>query len=906
MTSSLEIGLEIAHFRIIAPLGQGGMGEVYKAWDSRLERAVALKVLPPDKVRDEERLRRFVQEAKSASALAHPNIVTIHEIGHEEVIGEGGAPTQTVHYIAMELVDGATLKQLVHEPRADLRTLLGYLAQAAEGISRAHEAGVVHRDLKPENIMVSRDGYAKVLDFGLAKLDTLADPGDGLTSATTAYEEATAEGMMMGTVGYMSPEQAYGRAVDHRTDIFAFGCLLYEAATRRRPFAADSSIDVLHKIVHDQPPPMEEINPEVPGALRRLVRRCLVKDPERRAQSMKDVALELSELVAEFDSLSPSTSSGISRSGLSGPRLPLRRSGRWRWAALAAVGLGLAAGGWWLATRGGEPAAGSTSSDAFQTMEIEPLTSEGTILLGALSPDGRYLAHTRSRDGLVGLWIRQVATGSEVEVVPPADLWLRDVAFTPDGDYLYFVRDVPDRPGFGALYRVPTLGGEARQIAFDVDAGVTFSPDGSRFAFPRGIPHEDRSVLMVARADGSNLAELASLELPERFALARAAWSPAGDEIVALVVSAEEPLWLRPMAVDVGSGALSPFPGDHRFTAFAGVGWLPDGSGLVVVGRREMFDSGDQIWLIGYPRGALRRISNDVNDYGPPSVSADGTTLATVLAETESQVYALPAATPGEVRQLTSGRRELVGDVAAGRDGAVVFVRRQGERISLWKTTVGGEARRLTTEGVAFDPALSADGRILLACLVLGADERPHVWRLDPESGARLEQLTDGQGETGLTLSPDGAWFYYSEIGSPALWRRAVAGGEPVRVAARGGTPRVSPDGRQLAYAAFEQIDGQPRPVLTIATLEGEVVQRLPWQLDRFLWHPSGDSLVVDRDRERVGNLWKVPLDGSEPEQITAFDRGFILDADWSPDGEWIFVTRGETTSDVVLVRDFH
>ena len=306
---------EISHYRIVSPLGAGGMGEVYLAQDRTLERRVALKILPPELVRSEDRVRRFVLEAKSASSLSHPNIVTIYEIGQDPVRSPGAPDSDPVHYISMELVSGKTLAALIHEDKTDLRTLLGYLAQAAEGLSKAHAAGIVHRDLKPGNIMVSADGFTKVLDFGLAKLTEKREGAADISEAPTLAADGSAVGSVVGTAGYMSPEQVAGRAVDHRSDIFSFGCILYEAATRRKPFAAETGIETMHKILNEKPVPVEEINDKVPAELRRLIRRCLAKSPDQRVQSIKDLAIELREIVEEYDTLSASASSATHASG---------------------------------------------------------------------------------------------------------------------------------------------------------------------------------------------------------------------------------------------------------------------------------------------------------------------------------------------------------------------------------------------------------------------------------------------------------------------------------------------------------------------------------------------------------------------------------------------------------------
>src|SRR5688572_20483168 len=318
----------IAHYRIIGPLGAGGMGEVYLAEDQTLERSVALKVLPPELVRSEERVRRFVREAKSASSLNHPNIITIYEIGQDEIRHAEGTSepgSASVHFISMELVSGETLSTKIHEERTDLRTLVGYLAQAAEGLAKAHAAGIVHRDLKPGNIMISKDGYAKVLDFGLAKLTEKQSNDLDVTSGATLIDEATGVGAVVGTVGYMSPEQVRGGVVDHRSDIFSFGCNLYEAATRTKPFVADSSVETMHRILHDKPVPVEERNQKVPAELRRVIRRCLAKSPDQRFQSAKDLAIELREIVDEYESLSSSASSGSGSSATAAPAVPSRK-----------------------------------------------------------------------------------------------------------------------------------------------------------------------------------------------------------------------------------------------------------------------------------------------------------------------------------------------------------------------------------------------------------------------------------------------------------------------------------------------------------------------------------------------------------------------------------------------------
>jgi len=297
---ALAAGTRLERYEIRSQIGVGGMGEVYLARDTKLERIVALKLLPADLASDHERMRRFVQEAKTAAALNHPNIAHIYDIGE----------AQGTNFMTMEFIDGDTLRAKIHRDKTGLRKLLEYLTQVARGLAKAHAAGIVHRDLKPDNIMITGDGYAKILDFGLAKLvepQQLSSPGrDSINETATLLISApqhSTPGMVLGTLGYMSPEQAQGKVqkVDHRSDIFSFGCLLYEAATMHRPFEADSAIDTLHKIVYEPAPPIRDFNPVAPPSLQRIVRCCLAKDPEERFQNIRDVALELEDVLRRTD-----------------------------------------------------------------------------------------------------------------------------------------------------------------------------------------------------------------------------------------------------------------------------------------------------------------------------------------------------------------------------------------------------------------------------------------------------------------------------------------------------------------------------------------------------------------------------------------------------------------------------
>jgi hypothetical protein len=400
--------------------------------------------------------------------LNHPNIVTIYEIGEDAVRSPGEPESAPVHFISMELVSGKTLTTLIHEDKTDLRTLLGYLAQAAEGLAKAHAAGIVHRDLKPSNIMVSADGFAKVLDFGLAKLTEKREVGPDVTSAPTLGADGTSAGVVVGTAGYMAPEQVQGKVVDHRADIFSFGCILYEAATHQRPFAAETGVETMHKILHEKPKPVEELNPQAPAELRRLIRRCLAKSPDQRLQSMKDLAIELREIVDEYDSLSASASSGSMASG-SVTAAPARRPMAWAWIAGVIVVAAAIAVAWWGLRRG------TPRGQAYQSMRMSTQTSRGDVLDCVISPDGRLLAYLTGAAGRASLRVRQVATGSDVQVLAATE-GLQSPSFSPDGNYLFYLAVKPDARTYRTLFQIPSLGGSPIERTFDVDSRASFSP----------------------------------------------------------------------------------------------------------------------------------------------------------------------------------------------------------------------------------------------------------------------------------------------------------------------------------------------------------------------------------------------------------------------------------------------
>jgi len=898
----------IAHYRIVGPLGAGGMGEVYLAQDQTLERSVALKILPPELVRSEELVRRFVREAKSASSLNHPNIVTIYEIGQDEVRSSDGggakeASSASVHFISMELVSGETLTTKIHHDKTDLRTLLGYLAQAAEGLAKAHAAGIVHRDLKPGNIMVSKDGYAKVLDFGLAKLTEKASADADVTHGLTEAGDGTSVGAVVGTVGYMSPEQVRGGSVDHRSDIFSFGCILYEAATRKKPFLADSNVETMHKILHDKPTPVEEINKEVPAEVRRLIRRCLAKNPEQRFQSAKDLAIELREIVDEYDALSASGSSGSGSSALAAPAAARRRISP---VAMLAGGVALAAlivVGILVARRGGDTGA-SASAPA---IKISTISNRAFVNGCALSPDGRYVAYSQNLMGTRTLWVRQVATGSDVQILPAQKVSPTGLAFTPNGDYLFYQSADPDRDGYTAIFDIPTLGGTPRKRAYDVDSRVSFSPDGRQICFWRGVPNRNREDLVILDLERGKERILATLAPPVSFG--QPAWSPDGKKIAAIETRGGVALGGTVVTYRVADGRREAV-GKYAWVKADDLTWFPDGKGLLVVAFDKSTLTDGQLWALSYPDGRATNITNDAAVYFAPSVSADGSTIAAVRARVESNLWAASPAGARSVHQITfgSGEEGAVRNFAAAQDSTILFEAIKDGSAQIFAVAADGSGERSLTGGrrLAVDPFYRPDvGIVYVQC-----DEglTPHIWRADA-NGENARQVTSGKGERISDVSPDGRTILFRRDDvTNVLWSVSSEGGEAVRLAVSSDlSAQFSPDGTRILHVFVHEVQGQGAFSPQIIPAKGGepvVAPALPPRTNDAHWAPDGNGITYLHAANELKNVYRLSLSGGAPAEITHFTEGRIQRHRWSPDGRRILMVRRVGNSDNLWVVD--
>ena len=889
----LAAGQQISHYRILDLIGTGGMGEVYLAQDLKLGRKVALKLLPADFTKDDLRMYRFRQEARAASLLNHPNILTIHEIGEVD----------DRHFMATEFIDGENLRQLSKRSRLRPTEAITIAVQVVEALAAAHEAGIVHRDIKPENIMLRPDGYVKVLDFGLAKLAEQPSPSAD-AQASTSDRVDTQPGLIMGTVNYMSPEQTRGQEIDARSDIFSFGIVIYEMIAGHAPFEGGTTSDLIASILKDEPSPLAHYAPGVMPELQRIVSKALSKDKAERYQTAGDLLVDLRnlrqglEIQSQVEEAAARTGQGVAPSIVGASPAPpassvqniisgIRRGKRGAALALTAFLVTATLIGYAVYRL-----INHDSASRLLNMRISRITTSGKAHSPAISADGKYVAYGDIENGQSGLWVRHVATASSVPIDSPvgAGGWL---TFSPDGDYLYIVgREKGDAEP--ALYRVPALGGVAAKLIAGVNSAVSFSPDGQRLAFVREYSSGDSAVIL-ANADGSGDRALATRKGPALFY--SVAWSPDGKKIACVGMNPASDI----VEVDVESGTEKAITA-QKWNWVEQAVWLSDGSGLVVVASDK--ESPLQLWRITYPDGEVQRITTDLNNYFSVSITADSKSLVTKQGNAISNLWSQSGGDVGSVQQITSGsaRRDGWSGVDWTPDGRIVYTSSASGRPDLWiMDPDGGNQKQLTVDrgSLAFGLAVSPDGRYIVF------NNGSHVCRVDID-GHNPKQLTFGEGESNPFFSPDGQWVFYYHHGH--AWKVPIDGGEPVQLTGPYANlvPRgISPDGRLIAYSLL----GRQKNKIAVASAEGgEPIKTFDLPSSAWgrhiQWVPDGQAFTYFDNRASISNIWMQSLDGSQPKQLTDFKSEQIFCFAWSLDGKRLVCSRGLQTTDVVLISN--
>lgn len=920
------INQTISHYRITGQLGAGGMGVVYEAEDLNLGRKVALKFLPPQLSRDQNALDRFLLEARSASALNHPNICTIYAVENEAA--ENG---EKQSFIAMELLEGQSLEQKLYSGSLPLDRLLDFSIQLADALDAAHTKGIIHRDIKPGNIFVTQRGQIKILDFGLAKLirPELQMSTLGATLDSPESLNLTSAGATVGTISYMSPEQSRGEELDTRSDLFSLGTVIYQMATGKLPFAGPTSAVVFHAILELDPTPAAQLNPGLPPKLQEIIDKLLEKDRDLRYQSAADLRGDLKRLKRD-------TESGRRSAPDSGSRV--------------AAGSAQVSGGFGSSAQSPQPVASSSTTSAgrkrlgrghgngtqwffplililvlaallrdriqaffdhhnpiaFQNISVTKVTDTGNVTGVALSPDGKYILSVVRENGLASLSLRNVPTNSITQVEPPADVYYSGLQFSPDGNYLYFVRSDPGTSGdLKYLYRAPLLGGVPERLAEDIDSNVTFSPDGRKLAYLRyDNPEPGKYELIVRSQDSGQETVLASG--PNSQQLFYVAWSPDGKKIVCSELQPSADAYTGLVEIDVSTGQQKLLMGSPGVVMSPA--WMPDGSGLLVLsGSLATGLDRYQIAFVSYPAGRITSITRDTNKYTDISVANTGSILATVLSEGHWNLFVGPSGSRGrDVRSIAPVSSTT--NFTWTHDGRILFDK--GAALYAMNPQTGGQNPFLIeAQGAGADPWECSDHQHIVFAFGLGVNSNQNIWRSD-ESGGNLKQLSSGRLDDFPVCSADSHWVYYLDNATHLIMKVGIDGDAPKTVAnvRAEGFFDISPDGATVVFVTIDHAAGHQQRILLVATDTGQTRKMLepqrPIMTNIIRFSRDGKSVIYTVRDHGVDNLWAQPLDGSAGKQITSFTSERIWDYHWSEDGNQLAISRGHTDSDVVLIRD--
>jgi eukaryotic-like serine/threonine-protein kinase len=869
----LSVGEKLGPYEVVSRLGAGGMGEVYRARDTRLQRDVAIKLVSARSPGPGSQ-QRLQAEARAISQLQHPNICTLYDIGthHDET------------FLVMELLVGETLDQKLRRETMPLSDLLTIASDLAGALEYAHSMGIIHRDIKPANIFVTAEGLPKLMDFGLVK--RIEDNPDAITLSDPRL---TSPGAVLGTVCYMSPEQARGEEVDNRSDLFSFGAVLYEASAGRTPFPGATTAVIFDAILNRTPVSLVALKQGLPPGFSDVVNKLLDKEKDLRYQSASELRTDLRRLQRDL----PGGGSGRASLTLS----PASRRSRSKGALAAGMIVVLAALGFWLFKSHSGIGLGASS-----TLEIRPLTNSGHATVAAVSPDGRYVVYVNRENGKSELRLLQSSTGRDVVILPGTPEVIAAPRFSPDGDFIYFLRELDTRTTLSAgIFRIATLGGPVTPIVIDATwFGLAISPDGKHLAYASyANKSKEEQQIIIIDTDGSNRRVLTSSKEVFWFL----AWSPQGDRIAAVTFTTID--MIMP-TVSVADGSVH-----NPNTTWEAMGqpvWSPDGRTIFAPGVPR-HGAIKQIWAIDPLSGARHPITSGTIEYNQFTLSITRTgDLVAGTTNFDSAVWVTDA-TGSQPRRIGAGTNEgsdsiaWVGDKIISSNIRTLTARDVNRGSSGQFTSYSSSHRQLTPCGPSRAAFLANDEKHNL-----------HVAQIDLETGLS-RPITDGPADSKPACTSDGSIVVFQQCPPDSdkcyIVRKSIDSQEITRLVplntSDGAYPRISPDGSTVLFQR-EPDSKDPYRWLGLVPIAGGEVKYITMPIatgdaEAVRWSPNGQALLFSWRQSGVGNIWSVPLARGHPMQLTHFDADYIFDFDVAGDGR-LAISRGKRVQDIVLIKN--
>jgi len=914
-TSKLKDGDFLKHYRIIKQIGAGGMGEVYLASDTKLGRKVALKILSESFESGQSNLKRFFLEAKAASGLNHPNIMVVHEIG--ELDG--------THYIACEYVEGKTLSEVIRSKSLSLVETVDISVQIISALDAAHKVGVIHRDIKADNLMLRDDGIVKVLDFGLVKMAEKREAEIDFDAATQELMNTRA-GMILGTAAYMSPEQARGKPVDQRTDIWSFGVVLYQLLTKRLPFQGDTTSDIIASILKSPAPKLGEFISTVSEELEQIVNKTIQKDVNKRYQNADDLLQDLKSFRRRLDNHTKTEplnyrvsdapnddavtdgtltqvtvddaeyDSSAHRSFVSAAYTEIRAHPSYAVLALIATALLTVTAYFGFSKMG----VAENQTSAFQSMKLAKLTYEGRATDGvAVSPDGKYIAYALLDEGKQSLMVRQVETDGVVELISPKNVDYNCIEFSPDGNKVFYSVDLYS--GGHKLYSIPVLGGEPRKILDSLDYRFSISPDGEEIAFVRS-----KTSIALANIDGTN--ERVITEAPTGEYFSQIAWKPDASKIMVSVLKRDgNGHFLATISKD-GGPLLSISPDFWR--QIRGIKWSKDGEGIILAARDAETEF-SQVWYVSYPDWQKRRITNDFSKYKDIGVTKDGETIVTVKNESSYDIWTQDTkekAPPKKINIDERGDKGFSGVAYASEQ--IVYSVQKGYSINLWRINADGSGKKQLTFGKAssYFPVISLDEKRIV--FISNQSGNTEIWSMDLNGEDQVKLTKTDDSEDFVSGSPDGNWYFYHRTDNKehsTIWKMRSDGSEQTQLVTDYSERAViSNDGKYFACQYGVGTPDQPAKIAVFDIKGGKPLKLIDApkviRSRKYLWSEDDKSILYVDYIDRVGNIWAQPIDGGKPKQITFFESGRIQRFSVDRKSGRFVLSRGNSSADVVSI----